>query len=89
MKGFKDTGNGPKAGFSFPSSAGFGDSSGKSKTIGTYSRRAPKRRVMKKAVGGLATGEAPDMGWADFKHGGKVAPKGKFGNFSKTPKIGK
>ena len=83
MKGFKSTGNGPKSGFAFPRSAGFSDSSGKSKTIGSYSRRAPKRHVVKKAAGGLLTGQAPDMGWADFKKGGNV------GGFSKTPKIGK
>lgn len=72
MKGFKSTGNGPKYGsFTFSSKAGFGPSSGSVKSVSGYTRRAPKR-VMKKAIGGLATGEAPNTpgGPADFAKGG-------------------
>lgn len=78
MKGFKSTGRGPKYGsFTFPSKAGFGPSSGKVKNVSSYSRRAPKR-VMKKAIGGLATGEAPNTpgGPADFAKGGEVKASG-------------
>lgn len=70
MKGFKHTGNGPKSGFTFPSKAGFGPSTGKVKNVSGYSRRAPKRR----AVGGLVKDnivEAP--GFSDFAKGGRVA----------------
>lgn len=73
MKGFKHTGKGPKYGsFAFPSKAGFGPSSGRVKNISGYTRRAPKR-VMRKAVGGLASDgivEAP--GFSDFSKGGRV-----------------
>lgn len=73
MKGFKTTGNGPKYGsFGFPSKAGFGPSSGRVKSISGYTRRAPKR-VMRKAVGGLAEDgivEAP--GFSDYAEGGRV-----------------
>lgn len=74
MKAFKSTGRGPKYGnFSFPSKAGFGPSSGHVKNVSGYSRRAPKK-VMKKAIGGLAEDnivEAP--GFSDFAKGGKVS----------------
>lgn len=73
MKGFKSTGRGPKYGsFTFPSKAGFGPSSGRVKSVSGYSRRAPKR-VMHKAVGGLAEDgivEAP--GFSDYAEGGRV-----------------
>lgn len=73
MKSFKSTGNGPKYGsFTFPSKAGFGPSSGRVRSVSGYSRRAPKR-VMRKAVGGLAEDgivEAP--GFSDYAEGGKV-----------------
>jgi hypothetical protein len=72
MKGFKKTGNGPKYGnFTFPSKAGFGPSSGGVKQVSGYSRRAPKR-VMKKAIGGLASNTPHSIGWTDFAKGGKV-----------------
>jgi hypothetical protein len=73
VKGFRKTGNGPKSGFTFPSKAGFGPSSGKVKNISSYSRRAPKR-VLKKAIGGIVEDhivEAP--GFSDYAKGGKVS----------------
>lgn len=87
MKGFKSTGKGPKYGsFSFPSAAGFGPSSGRVKSVSGYSRRSPKR-VMKKAIGGLAEDNIVDTpgGPADFGRGGKASK----GGFNRTPKIGK
>jgi hypothetical protein len=73
VKGFRKTGNGPKSGFSFPSKAGFGPSSGKVKNVSGYSRRAPKH-VMKKAIGGLvADGVVEAPGFSDYAKGGRVA----------------
>lgn len=72
MKGFKSTGNGPKYGsFTFPSKAGFGPSSGSVKSVSGYTRRAG-RRVVKKAIGGIAEDNIVDTpgGPADFAKGG-------------------
>ncbi len=71
-RGFKSTGNGPRYGdFGFSSKKGFSDSSGKTRTVGEYSRRTPKR----KAVGGLVDDDyrfAPTQG---FSEGGKAESK--------------
>lgn len=78
MKGFKSTGKGPKYGnFTFPSAAGFGPSSGSVKTVSGYTRRAG-RRVVKKAIGGLAEDNIVDTpgGPADFAKGGSVKSAG-------------
>lgn len=48
MKGFKSTGKGPRKGFSFPTRAGFGPSSGKVKNVSGYSRRSPVRKTKAK-----------------------------------------
>lgn len=42
MKGFIPTGKGPKSGHSFPSQHGFSGSTGSVKSIGPYTRKAPK-----------------------------------------------
>lgn len=96
MKSFKHTGNGPKYGsFTFSSKAGFGPSSGSVKNVSGYTRRAPKR-VMKKALGGLAKNDVVRTpgGPADFAHGGPAQNPPKAGGylsaaFSRNPKIGK
>ncbi len=75
MKGFKNTGNGPKYGsFTFPSKAGFGPSSGSVRSVSGYTRRAGKR-VVRKAAGGLLSSSIVDTpgGPADFAKGGKAS----------------
>ena len=83
MKGFKSTGNGPKSGFSFPKTFGFGSSSGSVKNVSGYTRRAPK----KKAVGGIVKDnivEAP--GFSDFSLGGAAKKRMGYAEGGLIPK---
>lgn len=56
MKGFTHTGKKQTSGFKYPTSFGFSSSSGKVQTVKSFTRRAPIRGIMKKAVGGQVPG---------------------------------
>lgn len=65
MKGFKSTGKGPHYGnFNFSSRSGFADSSGKTRTVGSYTRK-----VAKKARGGAIANAMRQAMQSQFSEG--------------------
>jgi hypothetical protein len=62
MKGFKNTGRGPKSGHSFSSKAGFSGSTGRTQQVRGYTRGVPGKKAF--ATGGMVVAKGTDGGSA-------------------------